>query len=291
MLHSFGSRNGSGIVDGTSRILQSSMNAFNPIGGSSIATIGTPTMVTPLIEIWANKNFMGREIRYKDDQFGVPEPGHMQDPKSTPGHWTALSKGLNEFFGGNDVVKGSLSGAFGSKSPLMYDQDSDIKFDISGNQMKHLFYGYLGGPGQLMDSAFGGLFSAAKGEASIDNIGQVPIVNRFMRGTTYGSHTRELYYNLRDSVKTAEKAVKDAKKISPKAYSLVNNDLRPLLSINSQLKAFEAQKNKFNRLKSKVESASNLTEEQKMQRIADIEEKELNMMVKVIKKAQSLGIS
>ena len=284
-------RGGSGVMEGANRLLESSMNAFNPVGGASIATIGTPTFVTPIIELWANKNFMGREIRYKDDQFGVPEPGHMQDPKSTPAHWNALSKGLNEFFGGNDVIKGSLSGGFGSKNPLMYDQDSDIKFDISGNQFKHMFYGYLGGPGQLLDTAFGGLFSATQGKASIDNVGQVPIVNRFIRGTTYGSHTRELYYNLRDTVKTAEKAVKDAKKISPKAYSLVNNDLRPLLSINSQLKAFEAQKNKFSRLKSKVESASNLTEAQKMQRIADIEEKELNMMVTVIKKAQSLGIS
>jgi len=286
-----GVRGGSGVMEGANRLLESSMNAFNPVGGASIATIGTPTFVTPIIELWANKNFMGREIRYKDDQFGVPEPGHMQDPKSTPAHWNALSKGLNEFFGGNDVIKGSLSGGFGSKNPLMYDQDSDIKFDISGNQFKHMFYGYLGGPGQLLDTAFGGLFSATQGKASIDNVGQVPIVNRFIRGTTYGSHTRELYYNLRDTVKTAEKAVKDAKKISPKAYSLVNNDLRPLLSINSQLKAFEAQKNKFSRLKSKVESASNLTEAQKMQRIADIEEKELNMMVTVIKKAQSLGIS
>jgi hypothetical protein len=286
-----GIRGGSGVMEGANRLLESSMNAFNPVGGASIATIGTPTFVTPIIELWANKNFMGREIRYKDDQFGVPEPGHMQDPKSTPAHWNALSKGLNEFFGGNDVIKGSLSGAFGSKNPLMYDQDSDIKFDISGNQFKHMVYGYLGGPGQLLDTAFGGLFSAVKGKASIDNVGQVPIINRFMRGTTYGSHTRELYYNLRDTVKTAESAVKDAKKISPKAYSLVNNDLRPLLSINSQLKAFEAQKNKFSRLKSKVESASNLTDAQKTQRIADIEEKELNMMVKVIKKAQSLGIS
>jgi hypothetical protein len=286
-----GIRGGSGVMEGANRLLESSMNAFNPVGGASIATIGTPTFVTPIIELWANKNFMGREIRYKDDQFGVPEPGHMQDPKSTPEHWNALSKGLNEFFGGNDVIKGSLSGGFGSKNPLMYDQDSDIKFDISGNQFKHVFYGYLGGPGQLLDTAFGGLFSAVNGTASIDNVGQVPIINRFVRGTTYGSHTRELYYNLRDTVKTAEKAVKDAKKISPKAYSLVNNDLRPLLSINSQLKAFEAQKNKFSRLKSKVESASNLTDAQKTQRIADIEEKELNMMVKVIKKAQSLGIS
>jgi hypothetical protein len=61
--------------------------------------------------------------------------------------------------------------------------------------------------------------------------------------------------------------------------------------MSSQIKGFEAQKNKFSRLKSKVESAKNLTEAQKMQRIADIEEKQLNMMVKVIKKAQSLGIS
>ena len=285
-------RGGSGVLEGSRRLLESSMNAFNPIGGASIATIGTPTFVTPIIELWANKNFMGRQIRYGDDKFsGMEAPGHMQDPKSTPAHWNALSKGINEFFGGDDVVKGSLAGALGNQSPLMYDQDSDIKFDISGNQFKHLAYGYLGGPGQLLDTAFGGLFSAAKGKASIDNVGQVPIVNRFLRGTTYGSHTRDLYYSLRTTVKTAEKAVKDAKNINSRTYGLVNNQLRPMLSMSGQVRTFEAQKNKFRRLKAKVESASNLTEAQKMQRVADIEEKELNMMVKVIKKAQSLGIS
>ena len=45
------------------------MNAFNPIGGATIATIGMPTFITPFVELYANKNFMGAPIRYEDDRF------------------------------------------------------------------------------------------------------------------------------------------------------------------------------------------------------------------------------
>ena len=53
---------------------------------------------------------MGAPIRYEDDRFGVPKPAHMLDPKSTPEHWTSLSKAINSFMGGSDDVKGSLAG-------------------------------------------------------------------------------------------------------------------------------------------------------------------------------------
>ena len=46
--------------------------------------------------------------------------------------------------GGSDDVKGSLAGMLGG-NPLMYNDDDDLKFDISGNEMKHILYGYLGG--------------------------------------------------------------------------------------------------------------------------------------------------
>ena len=243
-----------------------------------------------MIELYANKNFMGAPIRYDDQPFEVPKPGHMQDPKSTPEHWNKLSKAINKFLGGSDVVKGSLAGSVGS-NPLLYKSDEDIKFDMSGNQMRHLVMGYLGGPGQMADALFGSLFSLGSGEPTIKRVNDIPVVNRFLRATTYGTATRDTFYELRNAIKTAEAAVKKAKEISPQAYSSVLKDNKSLLQLSSQISALDKQKNKLRRLRNKIEGSKALSEEQKTQRVDEIQKKELNLMVAVIKKAQSLGIS
>lgn len=283
-------RGGEGFVGGSTRIMDSAMNAFNPIGGATIATIGTPSLVTPLVELYANKNFMGRPIRYDDQPFEVPKPAYMQDPKSTPKHWNDLSKAINSFMGGSETVKGSVKGMFGG-NPLMYSSDEDIQFDLSGNEMRHAILGYLGGPGQIADSMLGAMITGAQGESSIRNINDIPMINRFLRATTYGSQTRDTFYGLRDAIKTAEKAVKTAKEISPQAYASVLKDNKSLLQLSSQISALDKQKNKLRRLKNKIEGSKALSEEQKTQRVDEIQKKELNLMVAVIKKAQSLGIS
>ena len=283
-------RGGMGFFGSATRVQESFLNAFNPVGGASLITAAFPTAVTPLVELYANKNFMSKPIRYADRPFEVPKPAHMQDPRSTPDHWTKLSRSINEFMGGSDDVKGSLAGMMG-KNPLYYNSDEDIEFDISGNQMKHLLYGYLGGPGQIADTLFGGMFSAAKGDLSVKNIGDIPVANRFMRATTYGSATRNSFLNLRDATKNAEKVMKSAKILGAKAYTTAMNDNKKLLQLSSQISAFDKQKNKMRRLKKQIEGSKALSDEQKTQRVDELQKKELNLMVTVIKKAQALGIS
>ena len=283
-------RGGMGFFGSATRVQESFLNAFNPVGGASLITAAFPTAVTPLVELYANKNFMNKPIRYADRPFEVPKPAHMQDPRSTPDHWTKLSRSINEFMGGSDDVKGSLAGMMG-KNPLYYNSDEDIEFDISGNQMKHLLYGYLGGPGQIADTLFGGMFSAAKGDLSVKNIGDIPVANRFMRATTYGSATRNSFLNLRDATKNAEKVIKSAKILGPKVYTTALNDNKKLLQLSSQISAFDKQKNKMRRLKKQIESSKALSDNQKTQRVDELQKKELTLMIAVIKKAQALGIS
>ena len=145
--------------------------------------------------------------------------------------------------------------------------------------------------GSCICPGFGTLFSAGSGKPSIENVNDVPIVNRFLRATTYGSATRSTFYEVRDAVKNAEKAVKSAKQINPKTYTAVLNDNRELLKLSSSISQLDKQKNKMRRLKKQIEGSKTLTEEQKTQRVDDLQKKELNLMVKVIKQAQSLGIS
>ena len=279
-------RGGTGVFGGTTRVQQAALQAFNPIGGASLMTALSPTASTPIMELWANKNFMDRPIRQGDRPFEVPKPAHLQDPKSTPEHWTTLSRGINSMLGGSDDVKGSLKG-FAGQNPLMYSDDEDLKWDVSGSQMKHLFYGYLGGPGMIADTMFGGLLSSGQ---NIRNVGDIPVANRFMRATTYGSTTREVFYDVRDAVKNAEKAIKNAKNISPKIYQGVLRDNKELVKMSGAISAFDKQKNKLNRLKKQVEGSKGLSEEQKTQRVDAIRKKELELMIKVIKQAQTLGV-
>ncbi|HAT59138.1 MAG TPA: hypothetical protein DCS60_00005, partial [Opitutae bacterium] len=279
-------RGGTGVFGGTTRVQQAALQAFNPIGGASLMTALSPTASTPIMELWANKNFMDRPIRQADRPFEVPKPAHLQDPKSTPEHWTALSRGINSMLGGSDDVKGSLKG-FAGQNPLMYSDDEDLKWDVSGSQMKHLFYGYLGGPGMIADTLFGGLLSSGQ---NIRNVGDIPVANRFMRATTYGSTTREVFYDVRDAVKNAEKAVKNAKNINPKIYQGVLRDNKELVKMSGAISAFDKQKNKLNRLKKQIEGSKSLSEEQKTQRVDAIRKKELELMIKVIKQAQTVGV-
>ena len=286
-------RGGAGAVDFLTRNLNASLNAFNPVGGSSLTTAMIPTVGKPLAELWANQNFMGMPIRNEDRQYEAPKPAHMMDPKRTQEHWTELSKGLNSLLGGDDQLKGSVGGMFGS-NPLKSLSGTDLKFDISGSQMEHLLLGYAGGPGQIVNMLFGGLvfpaLSEQKDYGTFDP-NKMPIANRFYRSSTHGSHVKNLYYQVREANKIAERVVKAAKTAGPKEFSIARDNMKELLTLSANVKYADAFKKKIATQKLKVEKDKKLTQDQKLQRIAQLEQREHDAYVKVIKKAQSLGIS
>ena len=250
-------------------------------------TMLSPTLAKPGVEIWANKNFMGRPIRYDDIPFQAPEPGHMQDPKSTPEHWKNLSKSINEFMGGNDQRKGTVQGIFG------FDPADVTGFEanMSGNQMRHFVMGYLGGPGQIADWVFGGLVKSAKGEAFETDVGRIPLMNRFMRGSTYGASTRDDYYTIREAVKEAEAVVKGAAGGGSSAVTAAKKENKKLLSMSELIKAVDANKKKFRERKLEIENSKSISEEEKTQRVDDLERKELKLFTNAVIRAQNLGIN
>ena len=286
-------RGGAGAVDFLTRNLNATLNGFNPIGGSTLATAMIPTVGKPMAELWANQNFMGMPIRNEDRPYEAVKPAHMMDPKRTQEHWTALSEGLNSLLGGSDQVKGSAGGMFGSQ-PLKGLEGTDLKFDISGSQMEHLLLGYAGGPGQIINMMFGSLvfpaFSEEKDYGTYDP-NKMPIANRFYRSSTHGSRVKNLYYQVREANKIAERATKAAKIAGPKQFAEANKNMRDLLALSGNIKYTDAFKKKIATHKAKIESSKSLTQDQKLQRIAQLEQKEHAAFVKVIKKAQSLGIS
>ena len=284
-------RGGAGGMEFLTRNLEAGLNAFNPIGGASLQTALVPTAGKPIVEMYANKNFMGTEIRKSDVPYEAPKPAHMMDQKRTQQHWNDLSRFINKTLGGNDDIKGSIGGLFGG-NPLLSSEDSDYKFDLSGSEMEHLALGYLGGPGQIANMFFGdGLYPAMDDKEYNLDINKMPVVNRFIRTSTYGSATRRSYYKIREAAMIAKKAVESAKKKGGSDFATMQKNQKPLLDIMPQIKAMDGKRSKLRDMKNKIENNKNFTKSQKMQRIEELERKELNMITAVIKKAQSLGIS
>jgi hypothetical protein len=253
--------------------------------------MATPTILEPIQQLISNQTFTGSHIRKPDVAFEAPKAAYAYDPKRVSEHWTDLSKAINEFMGGSERQKGSAMGMLGG-NPLMYADDVDIDFDIAGGQIQHIIHGYMGGLGQLFDAAFGTAYEGVHGKRpeALSDWGKVPILSRFIRGSTYGAATRNAYYDVREAVKVAEKVVETSAKLGAKAHRQAAKENRPLLKMSAMVKHYDGQKSKFRRLRSKVEGTKGLDEWEKTQRVDELERKELELMIKVVKKARALGI-
>ena len=283
-------RGGVGPLDWMVRNKDAVMNAFNPIGGATLATSLMPTVGKPFVELFANKNFMGSKIRKEDRQFGAKEPAYKMDPKRTQEFWTKISKDINSAMGGDQNIKGSFGGLFGG-NPALAQAKGEYQFDWSGSELEHLFLGYTGGPGQILNFLFGdGVYPLMSDKEYNVDINKLPIANRFFRSTTYGSATRRAYYDIRDSVLTVNEAYKDAIKLGPAEAALVKNKQASALQWVPQMKYMDGRLSKFRELKNKLEKNKNMSNSEKAQRIEQLERKELNMLTTSIKKAQALGI-
>ncbi len=283
-------RGGSGVVDAMARSVESNANAFNPIGGSALSTSYIPTVFKPLAELYANKNFMDQSIRNPDVDYETPKPAYQNDPKRTQKFWTDLSKWINTVMGGNASVKGTLKGAFGG-DPLQYTGGGDYQFNISGSEMEHIALGYTGGPGQIINWLFGsGAYPAFLDSESQPNISinQTPVINRFIRNTTYGTQSKRDYYNTREAVLTAKSELENASEVE--ATAEVKKLRAKYLKLLPAIKYMDGARSKIRRSKENIESSKNLTDEQKLQRVEELEKKELDMIIEVNKKAQKLGI-
>ena len=193
--------------------------------------------------------------------------------------------------GGDDQVKGTIGGLFGG-NPLLSSKDSDYQFDLSGSQMEHLALGYLGGPGQIINMFFGDAIYPMMDDKEYNlDINKMPIANRFIRTSTYGSATRRSYYQIREAAMVAKSSVDSARKMGAEAFSLAQKKHKPLVDIMPSIKAMDGKRSKLRDMKKKIENSKDLSNSQKMQRIEELDRKELNMITTVIKKAQSLGIS
>ena len=277
-------RGGHGLMESGGNLMGDLQDIVNPFGSGDILSLLTPSIATPFIELKQNKNFMGGDIRYAQSPFGDPVPAHKLDPKGTPKAWNLLSQGINQLGGGSDVTVGSLRGALGM-NPAEFTEEEDWKWDWSGSQIRHLLYGFLGGPFDVVEKTgvtAHGIFSDT---ADVD-FKNIPVLQRFLRNDTYGGSTKRKMYNLKDAVNSALADVKAAPPSEKAARTKYN---QKLLQFAEDVAQYDKRRLKAKDMEAKI-NASNRSDVEKVQLIANYEAKQLEFMTKVINRAQKAGL-
>jgi len=90
-------------------IASTSINAFNPLGGTGLGwqTI-TPTVAKPFVQIGANKDAFDRPI-FREDRATKPTPGYSRSRETASSISKFLAEALNFMSGGTKYQKGLLS--------------------------------------------------------------------------------------------------------------------------------------------------------------------------------------
>jgi len=143
----------------------------------------------------------------------------------------------------------------------------------------------------LIDAAIGTFLSPFDPAPYEFDYGKVPIASRFIKSSTYGSTIRSDYRAIRQSVENvkAEMKAMETKNVPTAVYQKQKKIRQPILALVPMLKTADAQMNKFSRLKKKIENNPRYSETEKIQRVDDIDRKQLKLMIRINKKAKSVG--
>jgi len=164
-----------------SNIIQS----YNPLGSDidpqnlsgSIITLATPYIISPIVDVATNRDFTGRAI----------VPPNSSDPEQRKPDSQLYRKGVNPYFrdfaqflneatGGDDYYSGTL--------------------DWSPEQIQHIFNGYIGGIGSIMQRSLG--MQKTWEEEGWDAIEprQIPLYRRFSYKGDESSGKYEMWKEL-----------------------------------------------------------------------------------------------
>ncbi len=267
------------------RNVSTTMNAFNPVGGSDLSNVLTPSWLKPFAQ-W-DEDFLGRPRLRPNAPFEAPKPTHMRALPNDHQFLVDADRKLNEWMGGNDQVTGSIGGFFSGDA----SKSRDGKKESSVTQLHKFFSNIFGGPYDIFTGFFAEgiypLISDTK-DFSDPEINKMPLLNRFYREHDHASYLRQKYYHTRQIVKTAEAEVKAAGRDKALARR-IQADRKDLLSLSATVKFVDGLRSKIRAEKKKIEN-SKLSAEQKMQRIAKLEAKEQDALRTAVKKAQKRDI-
>lgn len=122
-------RGGDRWPESASGFANSLVSAFNPIGGNeSLLNLIMPTIVDPIIDLWAdNRDYADKPIMPDENRFGPKEPDAQRYFGSGPALWRPFTDTLTKLSGGDDVVAGAID-----VSPETLEYLSGVAFGAAG---------------------------------------------------------------------------------------------------------------------------------------------------------------
>lgn len=141
-----------------------------------------PSAVKPIVEAyWLNQDWTGTPI-YNDSPFNENDPAWRKAFKSTSPALVTAARKLNEWTGGNVGRSGVI--------------------DINPARVEHLFEGYLGGVGTIMNQVYKS-GRALTGDLDMREVRNIPVVSGFMRDSDGKAGVRaenSRYHKINDMV-------------------------------------------------------------------------------------------
>jgi hypothetical protein len=206
--HNLG-RNMSAMLSGSPRwtpqraaqsIVMTAVDSFNPLGGaSSLFNFVAPTVIDPLVDLTANRDFANRPIVPERPGFGVPTPQSQLFWNSTAYPFKFVAEQLNSLTGGNVIRRGMID-----MSPEVLEYWFDYALGAAGAFVMRTgtpvveagVQAYRGEPIELFRDALGDI-----------EIGQIPFIRRVVGNITERDNT-QAYYENAERILTLDKELK-----------------------------------------------------------------------------------
>ena len=142
--------------EGIKRTLLAFDAAFNPISSNGLASLLTPTIADPFMEVWTNKNWLGNPIRPEHNPYAPRSKESLRHFKSVSEPSKAISRMLSEYSGGSGLESGVV--------------------EVSPELIDHFTRSLTGGVGREVAGMLSAGGSVVQGEAP--DSGDIPIWRR-----------------------------------------------------------------------------------------------------------------
>lgn len=225
-------------LDGASRLLQTAMDAFNPVQSATLAQSLAPTMLDPFIQSAENKSGVGSPIMPEVNSFDkTPPPDSERYWSSVRPISKWLAQGANKITGGNTIRPGAV--------------------DVSPETMDLIFDSFTGGVGRFIGDMFALPGNVISGEQKLT---KAPFVRRlygepseYKSSGDYRENITEIY-RLREELKAyPEDRARIVKEKAFGLYSVAKATEKRLSNLNKMMKAAKNEETK-KRLKEKMEA-------------------------------------
>lgn len=170
---------GKGAYGATKGILAAIIDSYNPVGGTSLASAITPTVLDPISDIRSNLKWTGSPLR-PDSKEGVPKS--------------------QEYFKNKDGIPSDKSKTFGfiQKMTSALSEKTGGEIEMSPADVKYAADFLTGGTGRALGRVAETVSSIGQGE--MPQTKDIPFVNRFLKSKTDAEVEKSQGYSEKDKL-------------------------------------------------------------------------------------------